>query len=120
MPTRRLYGNAAARQTVNRGKCEALRFSIVPSQARKDADVGINRLVEADPRAVFERANTIGKRYVGRGSGFRRQLQRLPITSRLRAIIVTQQANRAIPFPPRVTSFRFPYLAVIAEQPPVE
>src|ERR1700722_11904632 len=115
MPTGGLYRHAAARQSVNGGKREALGFSIVPPQTREDADIGIDRLAEGDACAIFERANAVRQRHIRCGSGCPRQLQSLRIIAPLVAIIVAEHANRSLPLSPRVAPFHLPYLPVIAE-----
>src|SRR6516225_6927683 len=78
-----LYRYAPACQPVDSGEGKAFGFSVVPPQAAKDADVFADLLIDADAKAVLERAHAPRRCNVRRGSSSLRETNRLGIVARV-------------------------------------
>src|SRR5690349_11676669 len=76
-------GDAAAREPVDGREREALSLTVVPSQTRENPEVGTDRLIKTDPRAVLEGADAIRKRNIWLGADRCRKFQRFPVVATL-------------------------------------
>ena len=120
MPTPASDRDAAGSQAIDRRECEALRFSVVPPEPRKSADILGQFLLQIHPESVFECAVAAGVCNIRGSTAHLGLADGLGIGARIGAILVVQRANDAGMLPHVVAVFALEDVAAIPKQPAVE
>jgi len=78
---RAFYGDSTGRDPVDCREGKRFRFSVIPAESRKNANVGRNRLLRVDSESVFQIAGMTGERDIGSGMRLLGEANRLTISS---------------------------------------